>query len=271
MMRTTNWRQLSLPFRRVRTSPAEDVALRSVAVAAPLEQKGISALEAHRLRITGYLTMHMPDPVEVTFTDNRYTMISFRKARGCYRVRLHKMFRHADIALLHQLVLFLTAPKKSASNHLDCFIAEHREEIDGARKRRTAALVAKGRHFDLDEVLTRVALQYFDGKAEVRIGWGAAPKRSRKRRYGKISRALATYSYEDKIIRVSPVLDAPNVPHYVIDWIVYHEMLHHVLPIIKKGSKNIYHSARFRSLERGFKHFEKAKAWEEKHMEELLR
>lgn len=216
--------------------------------------------------------MHMADPVELTFTENHSTMISFRRTRGCYHIRLHQMFRHADTPLLRHLLNYLTSKKKTAASAIDRFIAEHRQEIDRTKTRRRVSLVSAGKHFDLQAVLQRVAERYFGGVTEVRIGWGPAPRLIRRRRpHGAVSRALATYSFEDKLIRVSPVLDAENVPDYVIDWIVYHELLHHVLPVMKSGTKNLYHSPRFRSLERGFEHYEKARAWEEQHLDQLLR
>jgi predicted metal-dependent hydrolase len=182
------------------------------------------------------------------------------------------MFRHAEPPMLDHLANFMLSKKIADSTAIDSFIATHRDEIRRTRKQRISTLVTDGRHFDLKEVLDRVVARYFGGRADVRIGWGNAPRRLHKRRRTKsFSRALATYSYDDGVIRVSPVLDAENVPSYVIDWIVYHELLHHVLPVMKSGAKHIYHSAKFRSLERGFEHYEKAKAWEETHMEQLLR
>lgn len=86
-----------------------------------------------------------------------------------------------------------------------------------------------------------------------------------------LSRALATYNYDDQAIRVSPVLDTKDVPDYVIDWIVYHEVLHHVLPVEESsGGRRLYHTRKFKLLERAFADFEKAKKWEQKHLERLL-
>jgi len=271
-MRKVDWRQLFLPFNTAPKPPSCVEPTLPKATPAPPEPDGAVALEAHRKRIAGFLTMHMPDPVELTFTKNRSTMVSFRKIKGCYHVRLHHMFRHADTAMLNDLLGFLTTKKKASAAAIDRFIADHRDEIDQSRPRRNIATATAGKHFDLKEVLNRVANRYFGGVSDVRIGWGAAPRRPRRRRRRvAASRALATYNYADKLIRVSPVLDAPNVPDYVIDWIIYHELLHHVLPIERAGKKNIYHSAKFRSLERGFEHYEKAKTWEETHIAELLR
>ena len=271
VMRKIDWRQLSLPLfspPKVERAPA----VRPDPPLTPPDPDSEDAVEAHRMRIAGYLTVCLSDPVVLTFTDNRSTMLSFRRNRGRIDVRLHRMFRHADTTMLGHLVKYLSGKQKSSASAIDAFIAEHRGEIDRTRRCRTRSLDPEGRHFNLNEVLSRVSERYFGGPQEVAIGWGAAPrKRRRGRRYGTFSRALATYHYDDRLIRVSPVLDAPNVPTFVIDWIVYHELLHHVLPVMRHGTKNIYHSSKFRALERAFEHYEKAKAWEEKHMAQLLK
>ena len=123
----------------------------------------------------------------------------------------------------------------------------------------------------LNEVLHRVTRTYFGGTAEVSITWGRKPARRgvRRRRGGLRSRALATYSYDERLIRVSPILDSQKVPHYVMDWIIYHEMFHHVFPVDKAGSRNRYHTQSFRRLEMAFIDYEKAKDWEAAHRDWL--
>ena len=37
---------------------------------------------------------------------------------------------------------------------------------------------------------------------------------------------MGSYSVEDRLIRIHPTLDRPDVPRYYVAWIVYHEMLH---------------------------------------------
>jgi predicted metal-dependent hydrolase len=254
-MQNSSWTQLNLLFSTTSQN-------------APVIQPD----EAHRRRIVGLLTIRLPDPVDLVFTDNHSTMISFSHRQGRFRIRLHRMFRHADSRVLEHLARFITKRTKLDSIALDRFISEHREEIRDLKISRPKRLREEGTHHDLKQVLTKVATTYFAGCTDVRIGWGAHPKRrSPKRRRRAITRALATYSYDDRTIRVSPVLDAADVPDYVVEWIVYHEMLHHVLPVEKVGERNQYHTRKFRMLERAFKDFEKAKAWEETHLEKLLK
>ena len=257
-MQQTVWTQLDLLL----PSPSKRVS--------PTETSDTDE-EAHRRRIVGFLTVRMPDPVDLVFTTNHSTMISFARRQGRYRVRLHRMFRHADTAMLEHLARFILGRRNADSTALDQFIDDHKDEINRERKRRRR-LREQGAHHDLKAILAKVADEYFGHLNDVRIGWGTAPKRQgRQRQRRTITRALATYSYDDQTIRVSPVLDRPEVPGYVMEWIIYHEMLHHVLPIEKSGGRNHYHTRKFRMLERAFKDFEKAKRWEDNHLEMLLR
>ena len=227
-------------------------------------------LADHARRIGGVLTVVLPRPVDVRFTDNRSTMISHRERRGRIELRLHRMFRHADALTLEALARFVRSGDRAASLRLDGFIAAHRAEIRGGRARRAAPAGPRGEAVDLAAVLERVSRRYFGGDVDVRIGWGRRARR-RSRRGRTRSRALATYSFDDRTVRVSPVLDSSRVPSYVLDWIVYHELLHHVLPAERAGARRRYHTRSFRALERAFERYEEAKRWEEENLEWLLR
>ncbi len=252
------WQQIELPF-----------------VGAPSEEEHrpaeVDHTDAHRRRIAGYLTMRLPEPADVVFTNNRSTMVSFKRRGGRLIVRLHRLFRHADNEVLESLAHYLGNRDKAASKALDQFIVTHKQEIRSARVRKGRPVRVEGRHHDLGVVLNRVNQTYFEGKVDVLIGWGRAPVRRRRRRNSRsISRALATYSYDDRTIRVSPILDSADVPDYMIDWIVYHEMLHHVLPVEESGGKRKYHTERFKTLERAFIRYDEAKLWEKDHLDRLL-
>ncbi len=215
--------------------------------------------------------MRLPDPVDLVFTNNRSTMISFRRKRGRLAVRLHRLFRHADDLVLNHLSNYLISPTRLDSQVLDRFIAGYRSEIEERPEETAVPLRTRGRFHDLGTILKKVSDEYFQGSVTVRIGWGNRPRRrTRNRKRRSVSRALATYYYNLETIKVSPVLDAENVPAYVVEWIVYHELLHHVLPIKKIGGRHLYHTRQFRALERAFVHYDKARRWEKSHLKQLL-
>lgn len=266
-------RQLEIDFPRLR--PGGDAAAQApgatpapgAAPAAPGER-----LEEHARRIAGFLSVALPQSADVVFNDNRATMISFRRAQGRITVRLHRMFRHAGERELAALALFLGCRDRRASRALDRFIAAHREEIDSRPRPRARRRISAGAAHDLAPVLERVRLRYFGGFGDVAICWaGRRPAQRRPgARSGSRSRALATYSFEDRTIRVSKVLDSPEVPEFVLDWVVYHEMLHHVLPTETSSGRRRFHTRRFRALEHAFERYEEARAWEKANLDWLL-
>jgi len=238
---------------------------------APDADPSETVLELHRRRLAGYLSVLLPEPVDVVLNNNRSTMVSFQRRAGRIVVRLQRMFRHADNQVLDALARFIGAKDREASAEIDRFIAEHRKEITAPVRKRARKLRARGSFFDLQEILDQLNEEYFGGPLEVRIGWGRKQRRRRRRRTRTRSRALAMYSFDDRVIRVSPVLDAREVPRFVVEWVVYHELLHHVLPVEQAGGRSRYHTRRFKALERAFAHYDEAKQWEEQNLEWLLR
>ncbi len=227
-------------------------------------------IDIHAKRLAGYLTVRLPEPVDVVFTNNRSTMVSFKRGGGRLSVRLHRLFRLADENILDALALYIGRKDRNSSRTLDEFIMKHRAEIEPKTARRRSKLKTKGTHYDLAAVLDKLNLTYFDGGVDVAIGWGRAPRRNKRGKARRVSRALATYSFDDRSIRVSPVLDSGDIPDFIVDWVVYHEMLHHVLPIEERGGKKRYHTERFKNLEKAFEKYEEAKRWEKANIDKLL-
>jgi len=238
----------------------------------PHEEPREDRLDDHARRIAGFLSMTLPCAVDVRFHENRRTMISFKSSQGRLVVRLHRMFCHAERSDLAALALFLKGRNPTASRVLDRFIASHREEISAAPKRRPAPRISQGEVHDLSFMLERVRHRYFAGLGDVSICWTAAHGRfsRRRRRTRTRSRALATYSFDDRTIRVSKVLDSSRVPAFVLEWVIYHEMLHHVLPCDTSSGRRRFHTRRFRALERAYERYEEAREWEQANLEWLL-
>ena len=197
-------------------------------------------------------------------------MVSFKRLNGRIVVRLHSLFHHANEKILDLLALYIGNRDNHASEEIDAFIAAHKKEIRLSDLSKSKPLTSAGKYHGLKTVLERVNKAYFGGRAEVQIGWARSPARTGKKNKKTVSRALATYNYSDHVIRVSPVLDAVDIPEYVLDWIVYHELLHHVLPIEESHGKHRYHTKRFKTLERAFVHYREAKAWEKLNTNRLL-
>lgn len=122
---------------------------------------------------------------------------------------------------------------------------------------RREVLTTQGEHHDLAEIYSSVNTKYFDGKIDLPIGWSGNKESRPKTRI-----VLGTYHLIKKTIRVHRLLDQPHVPRSFVSYIVYHEMLHHVLPPVqvKRRRRKIHHSE-FVQREKMFEEYEEASAF----------
>jgi len=63
-------------------------------------------------------------------------------------------------------------------------------------------------------------------------------------------------------IMINPILDNKKVPRYVLEFIVYHEMLHAAIDMELQNGRRRIHSKEFKKRERMYKYYHKAVAWE---------
>jgi hypothetical protein len=130
-------------------------------------------------------------------------------------------------------------------------VAQRVEEIRRTRGRKRL-VHPQGDHFNLRAIFDDLNARFFAGRIQVtRIGW--SPKRSR--------RMLGHYDSSHRTITVTRWLDGRKVPRYVVEYLVYHEMLHAQFPVERRNQRRIVHSKAFREAERSFPDYERAARW----------
>jgi hypothetical protein len=212
--------------------------------------------------------------VQVTLTDNRYTMISVRRIARTgprqekrYEVRLHHMFADADPVITRALARYIADNDADASRVLGDFIDDNAGHVRGrARKTPTQLIFTAGEQHDLRQIFDELNARYFDNKIDAAITWGARTGRPRRRNSIK----MGSYSVEDRLIRIHRSLDRAFVPEFFVAWIVFHEMLHQVHDIRVINGRREFHSKEFLADEAGFELYEQAKLWERAHLDALL-
>jgi hypothetical protein len=207
-----------------------------------------------------------PGPVILSITDNRHSIITHRVQRGILHARVHHMFLDAPAPVIDALVRYVTRGDRDASAILGDYIDDNGFRL--ARRKRNAPLVTRGRHHDLLALFEDINERYFDGTMNALITWGKRPTTKTKRRK---TIKLGSYSAVDRLIRVHPALDQKWVPRYFVAYIVYHEMLHHVIPGSRGLGRVNLHPPEFRDRERQFRHFDRSIDWEKRHVGRLLR
>lgn len=208
--------------------------------------------------------------LRLNVTDNVRTMVSLRrdKTRDQLEVRVHHMFLQAAPEIWTALGEYVFTGDRDAARSIARYIEQQRQRIRRP-ERRALTLSAAGRHHDLRDICRAVNQRYFDGQVSVNVTW--ARKQAARPSADRRSIKLGSYTSRDRLIRVHPVLDAAFVPRYFLEYIVYHEMLHHVVPPKQQNGRRELHGPEFLARERQFEDYRAALAWERENLAKLLR
>jgi hypothetical protein len=108
---------------------------------------------------------------------------------------------------------------------------------------------SRGRYHDLKAAFERVNRRYFNNLlACPGLVWGQRLSR----------RKLGHYQSATDTVQVSRTLDNPDVPTFVVDFVVYHELLHKQFGIQVNGGRRYSHTPAFKQAERRFQRFQEA-------------
>jgi hypothetical protein len=233
----------------------------------------LSDEEAARKELEHRIAAHVPDGrLALAVTDNRYTMISVKREKGLFRLRLHHMFLDAEPDVVRAIGRYVSHNDREASRLLGRFIDVNQRKIRRARRLSKPASVTietRGEVHDLRAIYDDLNTRYFADCIDARITWGQRqPPGARRRRRNSIK--MGSYSVEDRLIRIHPSLDRLFVPKLFVEWIVYHEMLHqkHDIPVV--GGRRQFHTPEFLAEEAGFEHYDRARVWERENLDKLL-
>lgn len=93
---------------------------------------------------------------------------------------------------------------------------------------------------ELGESFHRINNQFFSGQIELtNLKWG-----------GYSARKLGSYDFQTDMISISKILQGKD--NRLLDYVMFHEMLHKKLKFSNKKAKNYFHTAEFKSWEKRF-------------------
>jgi len=108
---------------------------------------------------------------------------------------------------------------------------------------------ARGRAHDLNEVFARVNAAYFGGlMPKPTLAWNRT----------LTARKFGHYQPGRDAVMISVTLDDPGVPDYVVDFVMYHELLHKKHGSMTVNGRRLAHSPAFRAEERRFAEYHEA-------------
>jgi hypothetical protein len=112
-----------------------------------------------------------------------------------------------------------------------------------------AVSFSRGKHYDLEESFERVNSEYFQGRMERPVlTWNKTITH----------RKLGHYQPASDTLMVSISLDRADVPEYLVDYVMYHELLHKALGVHLTNGRQYAHTREFREAERKFHRYAEA-------------
>jgi hypothetical protein len=101
----------------------------------------------------------------------------------------------------------------------------------------------RGHHYHLEEIFDDLNRRFFHGlMGRPQLTWSRDHARNR----------LGHYDPAHNAIVISRVFDHPRVPRFVVEYIVFHEMLHLKHPVKLRGTRRCVHSGEFLAEEKSF-------------------
>ena len=211
-------------------------------------------------------------PIEVRFYPYIGINHTIRVRDGKVFVRVAEVCRgmalegHRALADILVAKLFRRRVPKNARLVYDAHTrtAALREQVTANKLARGRKIIStdKGQFFDLAEIFDDLNRRYFRDLLEKPVlTWSAR----------KTYRILGHHDATHQTIVVSRSLDAKGVPLYVVEYIVFHEMLHIHHPTVHHNGRRYNHTAAFRRDEEKFEHFHAAEIWIENNVRRLKR
>lgn len=222
-----------------------------------------SAVSAEEVYVRAFRRLGLRRPVpafDVEFRPFTALRSTIRLKATYVQVRISDLLREAPPLVQDALaeILIAKAFRRRASREArECYVAYvfsdvMRRRIDEARRSRgrKRLLPPRGRWYDLEEVFRRLNRRFFAGELPTpRLGWSL--RRSRT--------VLGHYDPAHASITISRWLDSPTIPPCLVDYLMFHEMLHMRFPVARNGHRRVVHSREFREAERNFPDFERAR------------
>lgn len=185
---------------------------------------------------------------------------TIRLREGKLLVRLSDLLEGAPATVLRAIAHILLAKMYRRPIDRD-YAARYRRYVSSQHMSRKAHLVrqmrgrkriisAQGHAYDLEAIFDDLNVRFFHGLlARPQMTWSNERARNR----------LGHYDPAHNAIVISRIFDHLRMPRYVVEYIVYHEMLHLKHPVKLRGSRRCVHSVEFQAEEKLFERFEEAK------------
>jgi predicted metal-dependent hydrolase len=230
-----------------------------------VESEYVKSLKKKGLRIAKLAANEGLKIKGVVIHDNVHNLASIDKRRN---LRLQVVFFNADDSVLKSLFHIIARKRQNGDDEkVNTFLAEnppHKGKRKITRQLMQDLYSPVGRYYDLRKILADVMKKYTGQVDNIVIGW----------RTPSAGRSSVTWgSFRDLgnggIIRINALLDRPDVPKYVVESVVFHELLHFISPAESNGRKRKIHTKDFKELLAEYPRLEEAEIWKKGYFKRL--
>jgi hypothetical protein len=227
-----------LHVRHVETPPARAPAPPPAAAVPPPGEDAPRSLEA------ALATLLPGKDVSVRYTENRTVILSLRRGpSGSSILRAHRCFAHAPDRVAEAAVrLYLMRTSPGERRRLTGLVTRWHQEAAAPPPSVDNCEIRKGEHHDLATILARVNAEWFERKLDLDITFGV---RVARRLMGRHERRQPR-----SLVVINPILDHDWITNWYLEYLVFHECLHEVVPPVPDGHRLLLHPPEFRLRER---------------------
>jgi hypothetical protein len=182
------------------------------------------------------------------------------------RIKVSHYFKDAPHSIMEILAIILIARiyKRRVDSSIRKKYREYLEQLEQklppTRSHSLDSYNAKGKVFDLESVFLQLNMNYFENLLDLPVlGWSKT----------KSYRRLGFYDEKRNLLVISRIFDASSVPEEIVNYLVYHEMLHIYYPAEKKNGRRIVHTPAFKMAEKRFPKYENIQTWLKKNLSKL--
>lgn len=231
----------------------------------------LSAIKAIYERIFSQLNQNKP-PAQTKIEFYPYIGVNsrIRLRDGILHVKISDILRDAPLDFHHALAEILLKKlfgRKVPASVLQAYRVyvnqpEMRDKSIETRKLRGRKVLkgSQGNVYDLSEIFDLLNQIYFQGTLpKPTLTWSAT----------RTYRILGHHDSTHETVAVSRSLDDKSVPRYVVEYVVYHEMLHIKHPTKYVGGRRYNHTPNFKRDEQEFAYFDEAENWIERNARKL--
>lgn len=212
----------------------------------------------HRRRLIGYLNRYLGEKrFDLQIYPYAARIYSHRENAGVFEIRMHEAMDHMPDSDCRNFAKDIAGHrwgdlKRLIRNYQDT-VPEYSELVRYFRDIKAAKSAENdpsGTFYDLEAVFQTCNVRNFGGKMPRPRGlhWSARINHS----------TMGSYNLRDDTIMINRGLDNRKVPAYVLDFVMYHELLHKLLGIETSGSRNRAHTPEFRKLEQAHPDYQRA-------------